>query len=158
MAPDKGACCHLLPSIQLELACWPPAVPCVLAGTDPKPEPALLLSHRPSSPGAHLAKRAAAFFGHVQALIHGLNRHYYSLAINYRKTPLEERMLGNLQASAGCNVGCGGWAKHDAPAGQRRGANGGCACWAVCRRVLHCLACCCGRLPGTRPPKLPVKC
>ena len=35
----------------------------------------------------------------AQALIHGLNRHYYSLAINYRKTPLEERMLGNLQAS-----------------------------------------------------------
>lgn len=33
----------------------------------------------------------------IQALIHGLNRHYYSLAINYRKTPLEERMLGNLQ-------------------------------------------------------------
>lgn len=33
----------------------------------------------------------------IQALIHGLNRHYYSMAINYRKTPLEERMLGNLQ-------------------------------------------------------------
>ncbi|EFN53852.1 hypothetical protein CHLNCDRAFT_56234 [Chlorella variabilis] len=33
----------------------------------------------------------------IQALIHGLNRHYYSIAINYRKTPLEERMLGNLQ-------------------------------------------------------------
>lgn len=33
----------------------------------------------------------------IQALIHGLNRHYYSLAINYRKTELEERMLLNLQ-------------------------------------------------------------
>lgn len=33
----------------------------------------------------------------IQALIHGLNRHYYSIAIAYRKTPLEERMLGNLQ-------------------------------------------------------------
>ncbi len=33
----------------------------------------------------------------MQALIHGLNHHYYSIAINYRKTPLEERMLGNLQ-------------------------------------------------------------
>lgn len=35
----------------------------------------------------------------VQALIHGLNRHYYSIGINYRKTELEERMLLNLQAS-----------------------------------------------------------
>ena len=31
-----------------------------------------------------------------QALIHGLNRHYYSIAINYRKNELEERMLLNL--------------------------------------------------------------
>ena len=45
---------------------------------------------------------AAALSTFLQALIHGLNRHYYSLAINYRKTPLEERMLGNLQASTGC--------------------------------------------------------
>lgn len=35
----------------------------------------------------------------MQALIHGLNRHYYSIAINYRKTSLEENMLLNLQAS-----------------------------------------------------------
>jgi 26S proteasome regulatory subunit N11 len=33
----------------------------------------------------------------IQALIHGLNRHYYSMAINYRKSELEERMLANLQ-------------------------------------------------------------
>ena len=32
----------------------------------------------------------------VQALIHGLNRHYYSIAINYRKNELEEKMLLNL--------------------------------------------------------------
>ena len=32
----------------------------------------------------------------IQALIHGLNRHYYSIAINYRKTGLEENMLMNL--------------------------------------------------------------
>ncbi|KAK6344616.1 multicatalytic endopeptidase [Orbilia javanica] len=32
----------------------------------------------------------------VQALVHGLNRHYYSILINYRKTPLEENMLMNL--------------------------------------------------------------
>lgn len=32
----------------------------------------------------------------IQALIHGLNRHYYSIAINYRKTHLEENMLMNL--------------------------------------------------------------
>lgn len=32
----------------------------------------------------------------IQALIHGLNRHYYSIGINYRKTHLEENMLMNL--------------------------------------------------------------
>lgn len=32
----------------------------------------------------------------IQALIHGLNRHYYSLNINYRKNDLEEKMLMNL--------------------------------------------------------------
>ena len=32
----------------------------------------------------------------IQALIHGLNRHYYSIAINYRKAELEEKMLLNL--------------------------------------------------------------
>ncbi|KAG8802119.1 multicatalytic endopeptidase [Serendipita sp. 398] len=32
----------------------------------------------------------------IQALIHGLNRHYYSIAVNYRKTELEQTMLMNL--------------------------------------------------------------
>ncbi|KAJ2584066.1 multicatalytic endopeptidase [Coemansia sp. RSA 1694] len=32
----------------------------------------------------------------IQALIHGLNRHYYSIAIDYRKNELEEKMLLNL--------------------------------------------------------------
>ena len=32
----------------------------------------------------------------MQALIHGLNRHYYSLGISYRKNELEEQMLMNL--------------------------------------------------------------
>ncbi|KPV73013.1 uncharacterized protein RHOBADRAFT_65460 [Rhodotorula graminis WP1] len=32
----------------------------------------------------------------IQALIHGLNRHYYSIAIAYRKTELEQSMLLNL--------------------------------------------------------------
>jgi 26S proteasome regulatory subunit N11 len=32
----------------------------------------------------------------IQALIHGLNRHYYSLAINYRKDELEQKMLLNV--------------------------------------------------------------
>lgn len=36
----------------------------------------------------------------IQALIHGLNRHYYSININYKKTPLEETMLLNLHKSA----------------------------------------------------------
>jgi len=32
----------------------------------------------------------------IQALIHNLNRHYYSIAINYRKNELEQKMLLNL--------------------------------------------------------------
>jgi len=32
----------------------------------------------------------------IQALIHGLNRHYYSISINYRKNELEQKMLWNL--------------------------------------------------------------
>eukprot|EP00056_Hartaetosiga_gracilis_P020246 m.18316 g.18316 ORF g.18316 m.18316 type:complete len:308 (-) comp8292_c0_seq1:44-967(-) len=36
----------------------------------------------------------------VQALVHGLNRHYYSININYRKNELEQKMLLNLHKSA----------------------------------------------------------
>jgi len=32
----------------------------------------------------------------IQALIHGLNRHYYSIALSYRKNELEVKMLQNL--------------------------------------------------------------
>ena len=32
----------------------------------------------------------------IQALVHGLNRHYYSIGINYRKNILEQKMLLNL--------------------------------------------------------------
>lgn len=32
----------------------------------------------------------------IQARIHGLDRHYYSIAINYRKNELEQKMLLNL--------------------------------------------------------------
>uniref|UniRef100_A0A7S3G0S1 MPN domain-containing protein n=1 Tax=Palpitomonas bilix TaxID=652834 RepID=A0A7S3G0S1_9EUKA len=32
----------------------------------------------------------------IQALVHGLNRHYYSMPISYRKNKLEEKMLLNL--------------------------------------------------------------
>lgn len=35
-----------------------------------------------------------------KALIHGLNRHYYSIAINYRKNELEQKMLLNLHKKA----------------------------------------------------------
>ena len=35
----------------------------------------------------------------IQALIHGLNRHYYSINISYRKNELEEKMLLNLNKS-----------------------------------------------------------
>lgn len=36
----------------------------------------------------------------IHALIHGLNRHYYSININYKKTPLDEKMLQNLHKSS----------------------------------------------------------
>jgi len=36
----------------------------------------------------------------IQALIHGLNRHYYSMVIDYRKNDLEEQMLTNLYKHA----------------------------------------------------------
>lgn len=36
----------------------------------------------------------------IQALIHGLNRHYYSIGIDYRKNELEEQMLMNLHKNA----------------------------------------------------------
>ena len=36
----------------------------------------------------------------IQALIHGLNRHYYSIAISYRKNELEQQMLQNLHKKA----------------------------------------------------------
>ena len=32
----------------------------------------------------------------IQALIHGLNRHYYSIALSYRQNELEQQMLMNL--------------------------------------------------------------
>merc|ERR1712172_169678 len=46
-------------------------------------------------------RQTTSMLGHlqkpsIQALIHGLNRHYYSIAINYRKNELEQRMLMNL--------------------------------------------------------------
>jgi 26S proteasome regulatory subunit N11 len=46
-------------------------------------------------------RQATSNLGHlnkpsIQALIHGLNRHYYSLGINYRKNDLEQKMLLNL--------------------------------------------------------------
>ena len=47
------------------------------------------------------ARQTTSNLGHltkpsIQALIHGLNRHYYSISINYRKNELEQKMLLNL--------------------------------------------------------------
>ncbi len=39
----------------------------------------------------------------IQALIHGLNRHYYSLNIDYRKNDLEVKMLSNVHAKKWSN-------------------------------------------------------
>lgn len=49
----------------------------------------------------HEPRQATSNLGHlnkpsIQALIHGLNRHYYSISINYRKNELEQKMLLNL--------------------------------------------------------------
>jgi len=46
-------------------------------------------------------RQTTANIGHlqkpsIQALIHGLNKHYYSININYRKNELEQKMLLNL--------------------------------------------------------------
>jgi len=50
------------------------------------------------------ARQTTSNVGHlnrpsIQALIHGLNRHYYSIVIDYRKNELEEQMLMNLHKS-----------------------------------------------------------
>jgi len=49
-------------------------------------------------------RQTTSNLGHLQkpsisALIHGLNRHYYSLCISYRKNDLEQRMLLNIGKS-----------------------------------------------------------
>eukprot|EP00771_Trimastix_marina_P000353 gnl/Trimastix_PCT/1373.p1 GENE.gnl/Trimastix_PCT/1373~~gnl/Trimastix_PCT/1373.p1 ORF type:complete len:331 (+),score=80.30 gnl/Trimastix_PCT/1373:81-995(+) len=51
--------------------------------------------------GGQEARQTTSNIGHlkkptIQALVHGLNRHYYSMVINYRKNELEEQMLCNL--------------------------------------------------------------
>lgn len=49
----------------------------------------------------HEARQTTSNVGHlnkpsIQALIHGLGRHYYSMPISYRKNDLEEKMLLNV--------------------------------------------------------------
>merc|ERR1712196_55397 len=39
----------------------------------------------------------------IQALIHGLNRHYYAIALSYRKNELEQQMLMNLHKKTWAN-------------------------------------------------------
>lgn len=46
-------------------------------------------------------RQTTSNIGHLQrptisALVHGLNRNYYSIVINYRKNELENQMLLNL--------------------------------------------------------------
>ncbi len=50
----------------------------------------MVLGHEPrqtTSNLGHLQKPS------IQALIHGLNRHYYSISINYRKNELEQKVI-----------------------------------------------------------------
>merc|ERR1711953_1582162 len=47
-------------------------------------------------------RQTTSLIGHltkpsITALIHGLNRHCYSIAINYRKNELEQKMLLSLE-------------------------------------------------------------
>ena len=45
----------------------------------------------------------------IQALIHNLNRHYYSINIDYRKNELEQKMLLNLHKKKSARArGCAG--------------------------------------------------
>ena len=53
-------------------------------------------------------RQTTSNLGHLQkpsvaALVHGLNRHYYSLAINYRKNELEQKVCS---CRAPCAVYC----------------------------------------------------
>ncbi|KAK1336934.1 hypothetical protein QTO34_002972 [Cnephaeus nilssonii] len=57
----------------------------------------MVLGHEPrqtTSNLGHLNKPS------IQALIHGLNRHYYSITINYRKNELEQKLCSLLQLLA----------------------------------------------------------
>lgn len=50
------------------------------------------------------ARQTTSVLGHLQkpslqAMIHGLNRHYYSIPINFKKNKLEQNMLMNLHKS-----------------------------------------------------------
>jgi len=59
-----------------------------------------LINHQMLSLG-HEPRQTTSNIGHlnkpsITSLIHGLNRHYYSIAINYRKNDLEQKMLLNL--------------------------------------------------------------
>ena len=63
----------------------------------------------------------------IQALIHGLNRHYYSIAISYRKNELEEKVRARVRRVPARvrHRGCGGaasrgCARHTAPALRHR--------------------------------------
>jgi len=62
---------------------------------------AFRLIHPQSAITGREPRQTTSNIGHInkpsiQALIHGLNRHYYSIAVNYRKTELEQSMLMNL--------------------------------------------------------------
>jgi 26S proteasome regulatory subunit N11 len=68
---------------------------------------------KPSIQVSHISTRVIWFssisivFSSFQAIIHGLNRHYYSIAINYRKHELEQKMLLNVHRthwSTGLNL------------------------------------------------------
>ena len=95
----------------------------------------------------------------VQALIHGLNRHYYSIAISYRKNELEERMLMNLQKKTwthGLTLKCAHLLTSPGfPTGHRQGPSLGrsirCAAldvhgimrhWKSCSKRMHDSSCC----------------
>merc|ERR1711915_1162400 len=63
----------------------------------------LMLGQEPRQTTSNLGHLTKAS---ITTLIHGLNRHYYSIQINYRKNELEEKMLLNLNKKKWSNGLC----------------------------------------------------
>jgi len=78
----RCSCSRGAPHVQVVIDCFRSINPqLIMLGQEPR---------QTTSNVGHLHKPS------IQALIHGLNRHYYSIALSYRKNELEQQMLMNL--------------------------------------------------------------